>query len=406
MLLMIALFSHLFRGRPTAKVVALFSGLNGLMILLLSLARLAPTPAGGMAPVLFQPAWLLVHVLLASTLYGAVIYSLRPGTRNPWWLAVLTLLGLGTLALLTVYLNPLLSLALIPIVARYWLDLRQTLVIAAALTLWSVVWNSVGEMSQYNPPAITIAVVVILALIFGGYTLLSFDFAMREARAREERDGLYAELERSYERLGRYHDLELEHAHLAERTRISRELHDTLGHHLTAQHFDLHVLKRLLPADETLAGALQRALDRNREALEDVRRAVHALRPEQLEGLSLSQALRQLVMLSAESLKVRLEVCGRECELSSDKALALYRLAQESLTNRAKHAPGQPLDVRLRFKSTDVEFEACNPKRENQPAAGTGLGLCGLRERIEALGGQLHAGEREGYFRVWASLPL
>jgi signal transduction histidine kinase len=89
--------------------------------------------------------------------------------------------------------------------------------------------------------------------------------------------------------------------------------------------------------------------------------------------------------------------------------LAAYRVVQESLTNVAKHAGAVPATVRLTYLADSLEIEVTNelPRSTRRRAVVHGTGLVGLRERVELLGGSLHAGTSEaGGFTVYATLPL
>ena len=387
--------------------MALFSGLNLTMVLLASLFLVTENARGGRSPILFQPLALLTRVAVAASLFGLLLYFLRPGERSPQEKGALVLLGVGVVVLLTLYLDPLLSLAIVPFAARYWLTLKQTLFVAAALFAWSMLWGfTLGRLGGLNPPLVTIVVFLALAVIFGGYALTGFEFAVREARAREEARTLYDELQRSYQQLKSYRELELQHASLSERQRLSRELHDTLGHDLTAQRFDLEILNKLPPDGETSQQALERALARNAEALGNLKRTVRALRPERLEQVTLSEALHHLVSLAPHNKWVVLDIAGVEGVLAAETRVTLYRIVQETLTNAAKHAPGKVLTLNVQFQDEHIElsadnfFESCGLTTSSR-----GLGLQGLRERVESLQGCFNVSVEEGRFHLWASLP-
>ena len=396
-----------FGDRPVASVVALFSGLNLTMVLLASLFLVTENARGGKSPVLFQPLALLTRVAVACLVFGLLLYFLRPGGRSLKERGVLVLFGVGVVALLTIYVDPLLSLALVPFAARYWLTLKETLIVAAALFAWSMLWGlTLGRLGGTNPPLVTIVVFLVLAVIFGGYALMSFEFAVREARAREEARTFYDELQRSYQQLKNYRELELQHASLSERHRLSRELHDTLGHDLTAQRFDLEVLNKRMPDDETARGALERALARNAEAMGNLKRTVRALRPERLEQVTLSEALRHLVSLAPHNERVTLSIEGAEGVLDAETRLTLYRIVQETLTNAAKHAPSEVLNLHVQFLCGHIELSADNLfESRDLTTPNRGLGLQGLRERVENLQGRFYVSCEGGRFRLWASLP-
>lgn len=402
-------WSRWIGGRPAARAVALFTGLNLTMIVLYGalFAALAALQRDASSGVLAALAAAIGAGLSGAALYAAILHALRPGRRTVAEVAVLGVLGMAAVWVATVWLRmPFLTLAVVPIVARYWLSLERTLGVAAVLVAWSVAWFAVGSPQPFSAALAASVAGGVVAVVFGGYTLLGFEFAIAQARAREQLEETTLALEASYRELRTYRDLELEHAYLAERARISRELHDTLGHHLTAQRFDLQVLGKLVRESEASAAAL-RALDRNAEAMADVRRALHATRPERLERLGCSRAVRELVAAAAGSPDVRFDVEGEEGHVSPDAALAVYRLAQEAITNVAKHAPGRALDLRVAFEPGAVRVTAANDV-DTDPADRElvhGNGLRGIEERMVQLGGSVRVARRGGRFELDARLP-
>jgi signal transduction histidine kinase len=208
-------------------------------------------------------------------------------------------------------------------------------------------------------------------------------------------------------------------AALAERARIARDLHDVLAHSLAAVSVNLQAAGGLLasgtlPADNPeLAKAvecLDRAATLTREGLAAARRAVLALRddgaaplPDQLSSLAGQYG-------AAGDTAVDFAVTGAERPVSAEASLAAYRTAQEALTNARKHAPGQPVTLRLGFEDTQITVSVVNPlppRRVRRPLAstGTGYGLVGLAERAALAGGALEAGPRAGNWRVDLRIP-
>jgi len=197
-------------------------------------------------------------------------------------------------------------------------------------------------------------------------------------------------------RLARTQALQLENERLGERLRISRELHDRLGHHLTALRLNLEVADRR-------ADALAAARELGGRLLGELRAAVEQLRDP--DRLDLSRALRTIaeelpaprVHVSApESLAVR----DPEC------AAAVLRCAQEIATNAARHAAARNLWFELSQRDGVLELTARDDGQgARDPRAGNGLR--GMRERVEAAGGTLlvDGGEGKG-FAVRATLPL
>lgn len=371
------------RHRPAARAVALFSALNLIMVMVYVI--LAPSRLEPDGFVVWQhPTSLALRAALAVMAYVLIVWAVRPGRRSRAELSVLAVLGAGVTAVLSVAYLPFVPLAVVPIVVRYWLSLRSTVLFTfAALLLTAPLWRSAFTATS-DVPAAAFLGVLLVTVVLNGYTLGSFEFALRESRAREELTALG--------------DLSVRHAQLAERARISRELHDTLGHHLTAQRFDLQLLAAHATA-ETDRDALGRAIARNVDALADVRRAVRALKPETLSG-RVTDAVTDLMAVWPS--QVTLRVQGDEPALTSDVKLALYRFVQEALTNARRHAGGSDVQLTLSFEG-GVTVVAANE------AAGRDLtpggGLAGLAERALTLGGTVTTRLEQGQFTVRMTLP-
>lgn len=209
-----------------------------------------------------------------------------------------------------------------------------------------------------------------------------------------------------------------EAAALTERTRVAREVHDILAHALSGLVLALdtaELLGRRGDADaETMARILEqvaRAQRIARDGLADTRRAISALRGDELPGPAL---LDRLVRQTSEATGIRatLTVTGEQRPLSPEIGLTLYRTAQEALINSAKYAGrGGAAELRLAYSAGNVTLEIADFR---SPAAGPpqsrgltfgGYGLTGMRERAELLGGQLTAGPTEEGFRVLLWLP-
>ncbi|MFJ7208449.1 sensor histidine kinase [Streptomyces sp. NPDC098789] len=209
-------------------------------------------------------------------------------------------------------------------------------------------------------------------------------------------------------------------ARLRERQRIAQDMHDSLGHQLAL----ISVHTGALEVDPALT-------DRQREAVGVLRHASVAAMHELREVVGILQdgveapvpveesagpAARGIAGIAgiveaarAAGTDVRLTTTGRPRALVAACDHAAYRIAQESLTNAYKHAPGAPITVELRYEDDSLVVEIANgPVAE--PGAGEvvsgGQGLTGLRERARLVGGMVHAGAIEGGgFRVAGVLP-
>lgn len=187
----------------------------------------------------------------------------------------------------------------------------------------------------------------------------------------------------------------------AERLRMARELHDVAGHKLTAMTLNL----RALAADPELGQRqdVKLAQQLAAELLGDIRSVVQALRD--ARGLDLATALRAL---AAPMPRPALELDIDERLHLADPALAeiLLRLVQEALTNSARHADAQRVQVTIR-RDADTLRVGVEDDGRLRGVLREGNGLCGMRERIEAAGGRLSVGIGErGALRIDAELPL
>lgn len=388
--------------KPSARLAAVFSGLNVLMILLLVLLTKPLIIDADKLPT--EPWWVLASgkVLLAGVLWAAIV--VRLGSQVAGWRYAGTAVVAAISFLLSLYYQPLLALVYVVVLLRLQLGFWQAVGLALAVAFAAeFAWvsllaqvNGDGLFGPWRYLLLWTVIAVLITTVVCGYTLLSFELGVRQAHAREA-------LQESHALLRAYRDREIRHAHLEERTRISRELHDTLGHQLTAQRFELQALARLLPEEAGSAReVLGRVLDRNTEAIADVRRAVQALRPDVI-GAGLAPALRALLRDWGDA-NVTLRIDGTESHVSQDAQLAVYRAAQEALTNARKHAPGQPLTLHVTFGAGDVTLTARNPAPDAHPTPVGGQGIAGLRERAAHLGGAAGGTYGEGEFKLWMTV--
>ena len=180
-------------------------------------------------------------------------------------------------------------------------------------------------------------------------------------------------------------------ATLAERARLAREIHDVLAHSLSALSVQLETAAALLEKDRPADAAVivERAGRLARDGLTETRRAVSALRG---DPLPLPELVTELVAGYGAEASVRVD--GAPRPLSPETGLALFRTAQEALTNVRKHAPGSLVAVHLEYRPGDVRLAVASSGPAGPPSTGlsSGYGLAGLRERAELAGGTVAAG--------------
>jgi two-component system, NarL family, sensor histidine kinase UhpB len=193
----------------------------------------------------------------------------------------------------------------------------------------------------------------------------------------------------------------------AERKRIARELHDEVGQSLTAV---VLLLKRLADvAPDELQSHVLEAQEAARESVDDLRDVARQLRPEALDDLGLASALTALAARFSEQtgIPVTRMVSPSLPELENDAELVVYRIAQESLTNVARHAHASHVELRLERAPRGVVLRVVDDGVGIESWNGAGQGLRGMQERALAVGAALSvARARHGGVEVILELPV
>lgn len=280
------------------------------------------------------------------------------------------------------------------------------LMVMAGLLPWllplrvGVVWLLAGNLAiipvfvaLLNFPVV---LAVVQSLLYAGFSIFVFVtalVAMQQAQAREEQRRLNAELRAT--RL-----LLAESARINERTRISRELHDLLGHHLTALSLNLEVAGHLAEgrAREHIAQAHTLA----RLLLTDVREAVSQLREN--GAIDLAAALQPLAE-NVPALDIHMDIDGPLTLDDPERAHVLLRCTQEIITNVVRHAGADNLWIRAWREQGRIVMTARDDGRGAEKLA-AGNGLRGMRERLAQYGGRLDIETRpQAGFRLHLTLP-
>ncbi|MDR5700154.1 sensor histidine kinase [Agromyces aerolatus] len=355
----------------------------GLAMLAISIGVAAPALFGAIEPVIARGLWVVLFALfLASILIATAAPTsklLRYGgfavAVVAAWTLVLTAQATGLLLVLLV-ITAATSVYIVPL----WMGL-----VVVAL-------NTGVVLAVTVPNAVNVTESVILTgfyLLIQLATLLSSATLIREQRMRRELAEAHVELRAASVMLS-------ESARTAERLRISRELHDLIGHQLTVLTLELETARHV--DGEDARGHLDRADRVARELLRDVRRTVGQLRS---EGPDLEHALRQMTS-ELPGLAVTIDV-DPQLRIGEAQSAALVRAAQEIVTNTLRHAEARELWIEVRSEQDAVALRAQDDGR-GAPDVVFGNGLEGLRERLAELGGEISVDGRRG-FAVAARVP-
>jgi len=225
----------------------------------------------------------------------------------------------------------------------------------------------------------------------------ALDNALLFSRLEEKVD----ELRRAYMRIAREQE--------AERARLARELHDGTAQELAGLITLATVVERQMNGSD---GAARATLDRLRRQAEDayqgVRRASHALRPLMLDDFGLVPTLARYLDQFQHATGIEVDYSADELEaLPDDVELALFRVAQECMENVRKHSGSQEAHLRLRRENGHVTLTVADLGRGMTAPQEHGIGLAGMRERVEAVGGNIRVQSDPGAgVRVEVEIPV
>ncbi|WP_303747063.1 sensor histidine kinase [Stenotrophomonas pigmentata] len=367
--------------------------------------------------------WALVSLPLVYTQYAPEEGVLQPAAGEAIWLFVAYLTFGGCYFWLTRGLNAAghtswydrLALLLLTVSALVVSYLSATglgsilMMVAAGVIPWllsrwvGVIWLVLSQLAVlpvYNLIlGLPLFEALLQSLLYGGFSMFIFVtslVARQQTQAREEQRRLNAELRAT--RL-----LLAESARVNERTRISRELHDLLGHHLTALSLNLEVAGHI--TEGQAQEHVRQAHTLAKLLLTDVREAVSQLR--ESGAIDLAAALRPLTE-RVPSLDIHLQIDDPFSVEDPERAHVLLRCTQEIITNAVRHAGARNLWINVERDAAQVVISAHDDGiggdfEEIMP----GNGLRGMRERLAQYGGVLDVSARSGEgFRLRASLPL
>ncbi len=324
-----------------------------------------------------RPAHALASALAALALVAVQSLAYSPPGRSRRARPVLTVALAGVAIVLVVlqrwYGPGLLGILLTMVwAARIGIPGVPVAALAIAGYLTAVVLGSSGPANPWGLPY----AVAVLAMMYAGPML-----GRRDRRRR------------------------LEQAAAEERARLAREVHDVLAHTLTALAVQLEAAAMVMeerPGDPRAREAVVRAQRLATAGLEEIGQAVAALRGDHPPGPeSVPRLVEEFERRTGVPARFRRE--GEPCPLPPEAALAVYRAAQEALTNVGKHAEAEEVTVGLRYVGDGVELTVADRGRPRPALASSGYGLIGIRERAALLGGRLEARPTADGFlvRLW-----
>ncbi|MBV9709406.1 MAG: sensor histidine kinase [Ktedonobacteraceae bacterium] len=339
-----------------------------------------------------------VSLLALTGTYGAWLVIYHTGRRRVplWWSLALFCLACTSLFIPLPSVNP------------YWRAILPTTAACLMVTitprslgllLAGALWLSTGSALSLLTQQWDVGSQVLLLISFSstcGCTATIYELAVAHRQLRE------------------YSTQVEELSVIRERNRVAREIHDTLGHALTLLSVQLETATQFeARGDPRLREELQEARRVAKACLSEVRHSVEALRLDDASRGSLQEQLRRLgtdFESTCKETQITLDLDEATHSLHPDLCLALYRCAQEALTNIRKHAHAPKVLLRLSTSEEQVELTVLDNGSGGEPSLeypASGFGLLGMRERVALLDGRLWAGpQSQGGWRVEVVLPV
>lgn len=339
-------------------------------------------PAGGIPRILGLTALALAWIVGTRTLLPAAV-RLRRVAVTIHFVGVL-----ATAALLALH-DPIFVIYCISgfFLATNFAPSKWTFAAVAATSF--VLYGSTLDWGQATIQLIAfyLAIIAVQTIAIGGGSIAGIKIEERQRKYRKAVSDLQTALE---ENAGLHAQL-LTQAHQAgildERQRMAREIHDTLAQGLTGIITQLRAAQRVKDSGTHLELALNLAHD----SLTEARRSVSALQPHQLEDAHLPEAMTTLARGWSQSTGVNLhvEVTGDRVPLSPAIEVTLFRVAQEALTNVAKHAGATRAGLTLSYTGPVVLLDIRDNGTGIHHPNGEGFGLSSMRQRVRGVGGSL-----------------
>lgn len=383
-----------------SALVPLIAGVLHLQMALLNAAPLSYVPlpslriniASIMATVLD-----LIFLAMAWEIFGSPLIR-----KNIWFRSFLTLLGVMWLDVI------LFSTGAFFGTSGYFSIMEGTLYSRLAISVFASPFLYIYLKWQSRKPGYVLENRPVLAILKEVAEVREeLSLARKEIELRKQAEESLHRSEVRYRRLAQHTDQMLE----AERSSLADDLHDHLGQMLTAFKIDLGALESASagnPEMKVQTGEMHRLLN---DGIRRIHLLCRQLRPGSLDDIGLEGALQDMVNDWSEYTGVKCELSVQGVtELNAEKRTALFRLVQEALSNVARHAHASQVEISLCRNLNCIAFSVSdngcgmNAVEEKKP---TSFGLLGMRERIEAFGGELHIESTPGAgTRIDGTIPL
>lgn len=354
----------------------------GLLMLVGGIAVGTPVLIGMVPPDISRAVWTTLFALFLGALLVAVAAQRTPVRHTAFtvavllcWSVVLTATSMEMLWILLVVLAA---------VSAYLVPIPVGLLVVAANT-GVIIWIKTARGDSLSESAVVVGFYLLVQVA----SVLSAHALIREQHTRRELTAAHVELRAASALLS-------ESARTAERLRISRELHDLIGHQLTVLTLELEAARHR--EGDQGRGHVDRADQVARDLLRDVRETVGELRA---APSHLPEALRQVVR-DLPGLRATVEI-DDDLRLDEERTAAFVRAAQEIATNTIRHAEARHLHIEVHHDGSATVLTAVDDGY-GDPNPVPGHGLAGLTERFEALGGAVTIEGRSG-FQVTARAP-
>lgn len=345
----------------------------------------------------------LLWRLLGVAIYFVIFFVMPLVTNKP--VLTMILLSLNTcIAVITLFpsqgdgFNPFLILILSLLIgeACYYLNFRQVSVVVMVGMAGIIALLLSAELSIFTTGFI---VIYFVFLLIASFKYKQTKYQNDDLRARY--DALLSEYRSVKRRLSSDEEL----ARQEERVLIGHEIHDSVGHKLTALLMQLEVFR--LQAAEDDKSQIESLKELANQSLEETRNAVKMLKSKDVGGLA--GVLRLIRKLETESF-IRIHFSVKHgafaAPLTGEQSFVIYRSVQEALTNIMKHSNAREAEVMFEAPGGSIfRFEINNPVK-NDNRFQEGFGLASMRERIEKTGGELHVQKTDGQFIVRGLLKI